>query len=302
MAIASAGVDSFDSLSGYVYPVCPGISRFNISQNNSALPQCRVYYNYHYYNNALFVDGGTPNRLDVQRHVFGAEHAFWCDMASIGVEVPMNHTINSSYDFTNSLRDVEFGDVIVYLKGVLYQDCCSTVSAGLGVTLPTADDISFDDGVSAYEFENDVVVLSPYVAMLMADPCSNWYLHSFAQFDLPTDDYTVSANGLTGQIDGGTIFRADASLGYWISQDCCGNGIAAIAELHYATNIEGDAIIGTAGADNISNNDNEMLNATAGVNIANGCWDIRPAIVLPLFDRPDRAFDWEAKLQINRRF
>lgn len=292
---------AYGSGSGYHYPVCPSGRRFKISENNSALPQKRAYYNYHYFSNAQFVSDGTDDwRRDVRRHEIGFEYPFYCDMASIGVELPFENGVNPNYD-GGDLGSTEFGNVSVYLKSVLYQDCCKTMTAGLGIDLPTGQDTDIDLGGDTFFLDNDVVILSPYVALLKADPCGCSFLHAFAQVDFLTDDYSVDANGLDGEIDGGTLLHLDVSYGYWLQQDCCGNGIAAIAELHYTTNIEGNDVVDNAG-DELSNWDNELLNATLGANIARGCWDIRPAVVLPLFSRPDRAFDYELSMQVNRRF
>jgi len=284
-------------------PVCTAFRRFRISENNSALPQHRVYYNYHYFDNALrpALDGESVN-IDVQRHEFGLEYPFWYNMASVGVETSFSHTLNRELDTTDvDLRDVEFGNVSIYLKGILYQDCCKTLSAGLGIDLPTADDVRVATDTDAFAFDNDVVVLSPYLALLVADPCSNLFVHSFVQVDFPTDEYGFTFNGTGGQIDDATVLYVDGSVGYWLQRDCCGNGIAAIAELHWTTNLEGNATI-TDGVNTISRTDFDFLNATIGANIARGCWDVRPAVVLPLLDRPDRQFDWELALQVNRRF
>jgi hypothetical protein len=32
------------------------------------------------------------------------------------------------------------------------------------------------------------------------------------------------------------------------------------------------------------------------------CWDLTPAVVLPLLDDPDRYFDYEFSVHVNRRF
>ena len=294
------GCFSAYTLGGEHYPVCPSSRRFKISENNSALPQHRVYYNFNYFDSALYVDDGTnENRLNVHRHTFGVEYAFWCDMASFGVEVPFQNGINPEYD-GGDITSTEFENISLIFKSVLYQDCCKTLSAGLGVDLPTGPDTSLDDGGTTFDLENDVVILSPYVALLRADPCGCNFMHAFVQVDLPTDDYTVDANGAVGEIDAGTLLHIDLSVGRWIHQDCCGNGLAVIAELHYSENLESAQTIGTG--DTLSSSDNEFFNATLGANVARGCWDIRPAVVLPLLDRPDRGFDYELSLQINRRF
>ena len=146
----------------------------------------------------------------MQRHEFGFEYPFWCNMASIGVELPVSHTINTRIDVNNpDIRNVEFGNVSLFLKGVLYQDCCQTFTAGLGVNLPTADDVVIFDGTAQARLDNDVVTLSPFLAYLHADPCSNMFFHGFVQFDLPTDEYSLDIDGDLGSVEDANVLHLE---------------------------------------------------------------------------------------------
>ncbi|MCA9271316.1 MAG: hypothetical protein KDA41_22690 [Planctomycetales bacterium] len=275
-----------DSLGGiYVFPgittsvVAPGGGyRYKATSNNSAIPQCRVYYNYNYFNEVGGIDG------ELQRHTFGYETIVGGGCSSVGIQVPTHYASD----------ELEIGDIGFYTKTILMQDCCRTVSAGIGVTVPTADDVAVGNVVVS----NDSWIIAPYIATYMQAPCSNTFFQGFVQFDLPIGDNDVTVGGApTGDLQDATMFYADASVGRWLCQDCCGNGVAAMAELHYTRVLEDDV-----NAANVRSLDQEQLNATIGAALVNNCWSVTPALVVPLLETPDRGFDWEAQVLVNRRF
>jgi hypothetical protein len=301
---------SYGDVYGVVSPA--GGRRFKATNNNSAIPQCRVFFNYNHYENALTIagnDGANPDvvqNFNVDHYEIGGEHAFWCGMASIQVRVPVNTSLDSSLNVTTLPfgDDTELGNINVSLKGVLYQDCCKTISLGLGADLPTADDITVTDTAGNFDFvfENEAVILSPYLAAYSSIGCSA-FVNTFAQVAIPVNENSVlfdDGTAVTGDFNESTLLYLDASVGYWLSQDCCGNGIAAIAELHYTRALDDEAVV--VGDAALATAEWENLNATMGAAVVNGCWSVAPALVLPLLDDPDRSFDWEIAVYVNRRF
>jgi hypothetical protein len=288
---------------GNVLSVAPGGGRkFKITENNSPIPQTRAYYTYNYFDNALFVNAAE---IDVNRHTVGFEYAVWCNLASVEVQVPFSNSIDSELDFTfgtpSHLRDTEFGNVAVVLKGVLCQTCCKTVSAGLGLDLPTADDVIVYDFPDRFVLENDTVTLSPFLAALCADPCGCCFKQGYVQLALPLNENTVRFNSAKTHIEDATLLHLDYSVGYWLCQDGCGNGKALMAELHYTENLDGEEVL-VAGPNALVRLDNNALNATFGLACVCDCWDVTPAVVVPLLDDPDRYFDYEFSVHVNRRF
>jgi hypothetical protein len=218
-------------------------------------------------------------------------------MASVQVRVPFVDTFSSDISVLDPVgTDVAFGNVQIALKGVLHQDCCSVYSVGMGIDLPTADDITFYNGPNeVLEIENEAVLLSPYVAGLKyLNDCT--FVQSFAQVSFPLEGNTVDELGDTNKIDLPTLLYVDVSVGRWLSQDCCGNGVIALAELHYTEALDDDAV------PSVSVGNFELLNATLGATVVRDCWTITPAVVLPLLSSPNRAFDYELALYINRFF
>ncbi|MCA9271317.1 MAG: hypothetical protein KDA41_22695 [Planctomycetales bacterium] len=260
--------------------VAPGGGyRYKATSNNSAIPQCRVYYNYNYFSEVDAVSG------DLQRHTFGYETIIGGGCSSVGIQVPTHYDSD----------ELEIGDLGFYTKTILMQDCSRTISAGIGLTIPTAP----DDIVNNTVVSNDAWLIAPYVATYIQAPCSNTFFQGFVQVDLPIGDNGVTVGGVaTGGLQDATMFYADGSLGYWLRQDSCGNGVALMSELHYTRVLEDDVNV----AAGICSLDQQQLNATVGAALVNNCWSVTPTLVLPLLPTPDRNFDWEAQVLINRRF
>ena len=334
--------DSFGSCSTVIFgdpfpddftaiPVCPGGGRrFKIGSNQSPLPQHRVFFNYQYFDDALrvsrFNDFDTPTPdiesqdIDVNRYTVGGEALIWRNIASIQLQVPIISTLDSTIvgfdddtigDPLPAGKDTQLGNIALALKVLLYRDCCVAYSAGLGIDLPTADDIFFEnDSDESIFVENETVTLSPFVGMLYT-PNSRFFAQGFAQASLPTNGNTVTRRDLpgpdmVGELDEQSQLYLDLAVGYWLYKNCCCNsvrGLAPIAELHYTTNLEdGDPLVFEDDESIIVPNDADFLNLTLGAIVALGNTQVRPAAVIPLSDDDDKPFDYEFTVQINQFF
>lgn len=317
MSFGGCGVLTFPSGLGFgQISVCPsGGRKYKVTENTSPIPQHRVFYNYHYFDNAFAAsDGGNTDSINVSRHEFGVEWPFWCNLASVQLTVPFSDTISSDIDATaglpTNLTDTEFGNISVAVKGILYQDCCKTISAGLGIDLPTAEDVELlgNDGVNNtfFRFENEAVTLSPFVGWQVLPGCNTW-LQGFAQVAIPLNENTLvfddgGGNVVTAEFEELALLHLDVSGGVWLHRDCCGNGIAFISELHYTASLSDAEVINGPGGASFAQDNIDLLHATVGTAFVRGCWDVTPAFVFPLLDEPDRFFDWEFAVYVNRRF
>lgn len=300
-----------DGFTGDALSVSPGAGRkFKAGTNNSPVPQTRAFYNFHYFDNALTAISDTSiSSTDVKRHEAGFEYAFWSNLASVMVTIPASWSIDSTIIQPTGViptpHDTELGNISVAFKGVLYQTCYTTMSVGLGIDLPTADDVYVDNGLTTFSLSNDTVTLSPFVGVLWQPTC-NTFVQSFVQTALPMGENDIEIGGVyQDDIKEMTLLYLDTSLGAWLYQDGCGNGIAALGELHFSTTIgdEEEVFFDDGFVQTAFIEDNwKALHATAGFAGVYNCWSIAPAIVLPLFNKPDRFFDWEATIQVNRRF
>src|SRR5262249_26577466 len=216
--------------------------RTKISDDNNPLPRDRVIVNYDYFDNPRLTAQGVP----VHRFSMGFEETFLEQGASIEVRVPFASTASSDLtaDGVNGGGHVEFGDVNITLKALLYGGPVLSVAAGLGIATPTADDLRvfLADGTHLARINNDAVVLTPYFAFLLT-PTDRLFFQNWYEFSFDANGNEVLANpdftGLrgVGRLNDQGLFQVDAQLGYWLYRSAgasgCLRGLAPFLELHY---------------------------------------------------------------------
>ncbi|HUG66324.1 MAG TPA: hypothetical protein VMM76_01155 [Pirellulaceae bacterium] len=292
-----------------------GARRMKIAENNKALPADRVFFMYNHFNNALAADGDLATsdrqRFSVERFTIGLEKTFGCGLWSVDVRMPFTN----EFDFTSPNLDVNggpIGNLAISIKRLLYETDNGAISAGLGIDTPTGSDFNVSVFARPYTVHNDAVLLMPYLG-LTATPDDNTFVHIFAQLDIPANGNRIEFVGLGGPTPLGilndqTLLYLDASLGRWLYRDPCADyltGLAALVELHYTSTLNDTDIVG--GLPDVafleSANRRDILNLTFGLHgQLTSNTDVRVGAVFPLRNKPDRLFDSEVQVQVNRRF
>ena len=205
-------------------------SRLNVSENNTALPVDRFYYSFRHFENSNGVRAFQySENFNLDVHTLGTERTFWDGMGSIEVRVPIEYRLRSDIlslispqdgvvDVITGSEDYEvgLGNLAFITKLLMIERQRFALSAGLGVTVPTAKDVTYDIGVrdtilfpiapgvtgdtlATFEntYENETVYLSPFLAWLYV-PDSRWYHQGFLQVE-------VAANPSTLRTDGGGV-------------------------------------------------------------------------------------------------
>ena len=163
------------------------VGRVRLSDNNSAMPVDRVFFDYNHFQGVPLVSSG----LDVNRFTVGLEKTFNMPvsgaLSSVEVRLPMAMTLSSSTisDGPSDMSRAEFGNMAITLKSVFYQSEMLTAAVGLGISVPTADnvEVGLADGTALVLIENRVVHLIPYLAFLYT-PDDTFFAHVFVQADL----------------------------------------------------------------------------------------------------------------------
>ena len=288
------------------------IGRSRLSDNNSALPQDRVYFDYSYFHNAAL----TANGVDVNRFSPGIEKTFGDGIGSVEVRMPMGLTLNSSR-ISGAAPDTshaEFGNMVIAPKLLLFADQNMAIAAGCGVTIPTADDVDvrMANGVDVLSITNEAVHLLPYFAMLYAPEDSNAFAHAFLTFDFDTNGAATYANVTGGGLERiGTwndqnLVSLNVAYGQFLYQSCCRNdrlqSVAWSTELHYTATInDADTVAGGAFTVGNPNADLSLLNATVGGHVRLGQTTVTLGYTTPLTSS-DRVFDGELRFFANRAF
>ena len=124
----------------------------------------------------------------------------------------------------------------------MYQTPRGMLSGGLGVLLPTADDVSLRSGnFEIYRFENQSVHLQPYLAMLAA-PTDRFFWQAFTQLEFDVNGSAVFTGGsrYAGKLRDAMLWHNDLAIGYWLV-DRPGaawlNKVAAVFEVHHTTSL-----------------------------------------------------------------
>jgi hypothetical protein len=292
---------------------------FRISENQSPLPQTRVYFNYHYFNDAIEVASygpgavlGAQQNLDVNVYTFGAEYAFLDQMASIQIQVPFATSLASEITNIavdqgapgavpiNAPSDTDFGNISFALKGVLYQEWNTAFAAGLALTLPTAPDLFYQTVTpggapnQSLQIDNETVFLSPFIGNLWTGH-PVLFSQAYMQLHIPLGEdpftYRADPNGpaFTGDLEADVIVQSDVSFGVWLYNDPAAwmSSLAALFELHGAASFGEDFTF--LDDDNVGAADGlveqgrfSYLNGTVGAQAAVGLTTIRPAFVFPI--------------------
>lgn len=289
------------------------VGRQKTAENTSPIPRDRVFMSYSYFENTPLFPGG----VNVNRFSPGFEKTFLDGNASLEARFPFATTLDSDLTvggFTDTSH-MEFGNIYLALKGLLYRNQTTALSAGLGMILPTGDDtrVSMANGLPLVRVNNESVHLMPFLGGLIT-PNDRLFAQGFIQFDFDANGNTVDlnlfGNRLTraGVADDPTYMYLDAGIGYWLYRNQTGSswltGLAPTVELHYNRSLE-DADVIQRGFYQVGSfaDDVQNLNALIGGTAVLGQnTTLTAAYVTPIGNSADQFFDGEARVSLNWYF
>jgi hypothetical protein len=284
------------------------VGRLQTAEDINILPRDRFLFNYDFFSQVPLIPGGW----DVNRFVFGVEKTFFNQNASVEIRLPVAATLNSDINAGAENTHTEFGNVRVLLKSLLYGNDSVNLAAGLGISLPTADDSRvFAGGVPLAEIRNETVILTPYIGALFT-PNRRVFAQTYLAIDFDTRGNPTFINPtgsasqeFVGRMTEQSILQVDGQIGYWVlwNDDPSARlkGLAPFVELHYSSTLgSADQISGSNFIIQPSRGDRSELNLTAGLLAACGERStIALGVVVPLRDAPDRSFDYQIGLRAN---
>jgi hypothetical protein len=263
------------------HPILFG-TKFNAAENAISFPTDRVYVNYRHFEGAHDVNVlGRQSSLALDRFDTGFEKTALDGLMSVELRVPVVRQLNSDLvifsgpgggNLPVSDRHGELGNLGVNLKMLLLGRPTYGISAGVGVSCPTAEDTNINMTLSEPDFtisqapfvsstpptnltfigqfDNDTINLVPYLAWFYRP--SRFFHQGFLQVDTPLNrsDASVLVSGeitptstygpetfnvyQTGELDQQTLLRANAGFGYWLSQGGRGGMLQGVAALFEA--------------------------------------------------------------------
>jgi len=290
--------------------------RMKLAENVSPLPQNRVFMNYSLFNNVPL----TQNGITVNRFTPGFERTFWNKLASIEVRTPFATTLDSNIftDGSTNTRNAEFGNIFLALKGLLLASDTWALSAGLSLSLPTADDnrVYNSRDTELLRVVNQSVHVMPFIGGLYT-PTRRSFVQGIMQVDIDTNGNDVLArttpNGLNkiGKFQDSTFLYCDLAIGYWLvkrgNRDCSLiRGIIPVLEGHWNRSLNNaDIVSDTDGRFMIQPpvNQLDVFNTLAGLTFQlRNKSRLSLGYVVPIGNGKDRVFDSEMRVTWNKYF
>jgi len=303
-------------------PTAGGARRLKISENNKALTMDRVYFMFNHFHNALSADidytGPFPAwDFSVDRYTLGFEKSLLDDLWSVDVRLP----IVDRYHFTTnklSAGGEEMGNLAVTVKRQLMATDTTAWVAGLSIDTPTGSDVHGRAITTSFTLHNDAVHLSPFIGFLRA-PNDYLFYHGFLQIDVPTganrvdySDSTVPVSGTFGVLTEQTLLHLDFSVGRWLYRNpdaLLVTGLAPVVEFHYTSTLQDADLLGPTTIAGTTFTFGNTLNRVDSVQLTVGLHaelarhtTLRVGGVFPFDDDPDRPFDAEVQISVNRYF
>ena len=273
---------------------------FKIADNESPLPQDRVFFTYNFYDNVhgptqgsdrstivsqtvklrgqdfdadIFIPGVATPRGDLHRETIGFEKTFLDGSFSLGMRVPFFQQTGAS-----ELSDSDLGNMTFIVKYAPYLDrqAGSGISTGLAVTVPTGPAVQTTHG------DLHSTYLQPFLGYQMA--MDRLLVFGFFSVAVPSEAEDV------------TLMFNDVGVGYRMFEGRGGmvTGIVPALEAHVTTPLNHRAV-----TDSVQGIDLVVL--TGGVHVGLGERSMLTLGVATPVSGP-RLFDVEAIVQFNLRF
>ena len=211
------------------------VGRQKISENRNVLPKDRVYVNYSGFSQVPIGIG----RNTVHRIVPGVEKTFFNGNTSLETRFPFASTVDSTISTVGATNDdeVEFGNVTVTLKQLLYRTETLAVSIGTTLAMPTASDVRVvgAPGLTWLQIQNQALHVLPFIGAAFA-PDDRFFSQAFLQADIGANGNPVhmlqqrrvfserdsrqselrSELVRMGDLDDTPFLFASTSMGYWL--------------------------------------------------------------------------------------
>jgi len=299
-------------------PLAGGARRVKIAENNRLMPTDRIYFQYNHFHNAFqeFDPTAGEDVGSLDQYTLGIEKTFLDGRWSWEIRMPFTGAYRAEVSGTQQspalgVSTSHYGNLAVIVKRHLWAGRWWALGGGLGVDIPLGSDAQgFIDG-RPFAIDNEAVHLLPFGAAAIR-PTDRLFGQAFLQVDVPLNgNRVVLDNTPIGELTEQTLLYIDAALGYWVYQNPCAKwltGLAGLVEVHYTTPLQdADVFSGTVGARTLGVgnvwNRMDVVNLTMGVHaeFGPGC-TLGVGGVVPLDDRPDRAFDAEIQVFLNYRY
>jgi hypothetical protein len=316
----------YNYVAEYQIPSAPGgiygLGRQKITENMTPVPTDRLIFDYSFFHNVPLPYGKMP----VNRFTPGFEKTFLSKRFSFEMRFPFAATIDNTLHTNNAnrLNVLRVGDAMTTIKYLAWSGERSTITLGLGVSLPFAADSHMIDAATGREVirsKHQSVHLLPYVGFLYI-PNERVFFQSYFQIDGDANGDSVYVSDLSdpdgkrmlsaGKTRERTYAYTSLSLGYWLFKNYdqhknLTRGMNLVGELHWTQSLDrgagvrheqGNYIFDIGG----NRGDYTVVNTTLGTRyLFNEKTNIGIGYSVPLSNK-QRQFDGELRVTFNRYF
>jgi len=271
------------------------LTRPNVVEHFNAEVQNRIWADYRHWNNA--VSFGNENRA-VEQFSFGLEKQI-LRRSSLELRVPVISQFGSGQAADTT---VELGNISVFMKQVLCRKTRLTISGGVGVTMPTAED--WLSPIATTRLKNNAYYLVSFLGVQW-HPNNKTFGHFVVQTDLALEKNELVSGTSRAAVDGQQVIRTGIQLGRWIYRTDHGKRpcrLGAFAEVNYVVVTDGSAQQ-TLGTVYVSAFDarQSTLTAAVGMPMVFGKLTCANSLILPI-SGSNRPFSVGYSFSLTRQF
>ncbi len=239
---------------------------------------------------------------------------FLNDLTSVEVRVPFSSTLTSDLFATGSNdQRVQFGNVFMSLKGLLWANERWASTMGTSVTVPTEQDIrvSRRDGTELIQIKNQSVHILPFLGFAFF-PSERIFAQVLTQVDVDTNGRPVLANfgdGLEniGRFRDQTMMFNSAAVAYrlWNSgyRRSVVRSVIPTMEVHWNRSLDGSSELSNGFSTLDSSRNFESINLISGLtfDLINSS-RLAVGYVAPVSRTDSRVFDGELRVMFNKYY
>ncbi len=286
------------------------LGRQKLIENNSPIPQDRVFMNYSRFSNVPL----TPDGIEIDRFTPGFEKTFLQGLASVELRTPFGTSSSTETRLGQAPDDGDgqFGNLFVGVKAILLGRNDWVVTGGMSVVAPTAESSTLSDGQQVIaRIDNGSVHLMPFLGGAIRHN-SRHFSQWMVQVDIDAtgndvfgQDQTGTTLVRTGTLQQQNLIYVDLNHGIWLmrapsTQRYGLTGVAWLNELHINRSLNAGDQVGQFSASVGSfENINVLTGFTAELNRASR---LGVGYALPLGNGSDNPFSNELRLTFNRYF
>ncbi|MDR2761733.1 MAG: hypothetical protein LBB88_03930 [Planctomycetaceae bacterium] len=293
------------------------LSRADIATHFNAETRNRAWVDYRQFNNSVATAISLPNGNYVAQDraanlfTFGLERCIGIQ-SSLEVRIPLIYQFGSDSEFSNRFQNLyragggELGNITLSAKYVFARTKKITLTTGLGVSLPTAEDWKITNYNAS--IENKTYEIVPYLAFQW-HPNDSVFGHLLVQTNIPISKNEIHFADQKSKIEESQLIQVGAQLGRWFYRNEYGMyscRIGGFIEIDYAAAIDSadNGIIADMNNNfiwlNSTENKPDRLNLTAALPVSFGQFSINNAVIVPISN--NRPFSIAYNFSLCRKF